>query len=95
MIELRLRRDEELKELFELNMFGKGGKGGSVAPAPPTAAAVKADEAQIKELEDLQKKEDARTDAMKRKRRGRASLISGSETGLQTPVTGMKDTLGA
>lgn len=63
----------------------KGGKGGSVGP---TAAQLAAEEAQAKELEDLQAKEDARVEAMSRSRRGRASLLTGEETG-------MKDTLGA
>jgi hypothetical protein len=62
----------------------KGGKGAS----GPSAAQIAAEEAQTKELADLQTKENARVEAMGRKRRGRASLISGEETG-------MKETLGA
>lgn len=61
---------------------GKGAKG-------PSASEVAAQKAQDKELADLQLKEDARVKAMGRKRRGRASLISGAETGT------LKETLGA
>lgn len=62
----------------------KGGKG-----APKVSKAqVDAEKAQAKELKDLQAKEDARVKAMGRKRQGRASLLSGDETGL-------KDNLGA
>ena len=64
----------------------KAFKGGG-APAK-SQAQIQAEEAQAKELADLQAKEDARVKAMGRKRRGRASLISGDETG-------MKQTLGA
>ena len=63
----------------------KGGKGS--APGPSKAQVV-AEAAQTKELDDLQLKEDARVAAMGRRRRGRASLLSGEETG-------MKETLGA
>jgi len=58
----------------------KGGKGGS---SGPSAAQVTAEKAQVKELADLTKKEDSRVAAMSRKRRGRASLITGDETGLK------------
>ncbi len=54
-------------------------KGGS----KPTEAQKKAEIAQEKELADLQAKEDSRTAAVGRKRRGRASLISGTEEGLK------------
>lgn len=53
-------------------------KGGSRGPS---AAEVAAQKAQAKELADLEAKEEARTKAMGRKRRGRASLLTGSETG--------------
>ena len=56
----------------------KGGKGASTS-----AAQVAAEEAQVKELASLTKKEDSRVAATSRKRRGRASLISGDETGLK------------
>lgn len=64
-------------------------KGG--APAK-SQAQIDAEKAQQKELEDLQKKEDARVAAMSRKRQGRASLISGSETG---QAQDLKTTLGS
>ena len=64
-------------------------KGGS---APKKSAAQKAaEEAQAKELADLQAKEDARVAAMGRKRKGRASLLSGSELGDEN---GLKTKLG-
>ena len=56
----------------------KGGKG-----AGQTKAQKEAQEAQDKELADLTAKEEARTAAVGRKRRGRASLISGTEEGLK------------
>lgn len=59
--------------------YNKGGKGAS----GPSAAQIEAEEAQKKELADLTMKEEARTKAMGRKRRGRASLLSGEETGLK------------
>ena len=62
-----------------------GGKGGS---SGPSAAQIAAETAQAKELADLQAKEDSRVEAMGRRRRGRASLLSGEETG-------MKETLGS
>ncbi len=58
-----------------------GGKGGS---SGPSKSQIRAEEQQKKELADLQAKEDARVDAMGRKKRGRASLISGEETGKAT-----------
>ena len=64
-------------------------KGGS---APKKSQAQKdAEAAQAKELADLQAKEDARIAAMGRKRRGRASLLSGSEMGDEN---GLKTNLG-
>lgn len=63
----------------------KAFKGG--APAK-SQAQIEAEEAQARELKDLQAKEDARVKAMQRKRAGRASLLSGEETG-------MKESLGA
>lgn len=60
--------------------------------APKKSAAQKAaEEAQAKELADLQAKEDARIAAMGRKRKGRASLLSGSEMGDEN---GLKSNLG-
>ena len=59
----------------------KGGGKGS-APAP-SKAQVEAEEAQKKELADLTAKEEARTAAMGRKRRGRASLLTGTEEGMK------------
>ena len=61
----------------------KGGKGGSSGSSGPSAAQVTLENAQVKELAELTKKEDARVAAMGRKRRGRASLITGDETGLK------------
>jgi len=58
----------------------KGGKGGS---SGQSAAQRRLEAAQIKELADLEKKEDSRVAAMSRRRRGRASLISGDEAGLK------------
>jgi hypothetical protein len=60
---------------------GKGASG-------PSAAQIEAEAAQTIELKNLQLKEDARAAAMGRSRRGRASLLSGEETG-------MKETLGS
>lgn len=56
----------------------------------PSAAEIAAEEAQAKELADLQAQEDARTAAMSRSRRGRASLLSGTELGDEE----LSDTLG-
>lgn len=56
-------------------------------PPGPSQAELDAQAAQQEELASLKKKEDARIAAMGRARRGRASLISGTETG-------MKQTLG-
>ena len=49
-------------------------------------AQVKAEEAQVAELDRLTKKEDAMKAAASRRRRGRASLISGEETGIKTTL---------
>ncbi len=54
----------------------------------PSKAQIEAEAAQTIELKNLQLKEDARAAAMGRSRRGRASLLSGEETG-------MKETLGS
>lgn len=62
-------------------------KGGGKGSKGPSAAEIAAQKAQEKELADLQAKEDARSKAMLRARQGRASLLSGEETG-------MKQTLG-
>ena len=70
---------------YELVEFEKGG-----APSK-SQAQIDAENAQAKELADLQAKEDARIAAMGRKRRGRASLLSGSEMGDEN---GLKTNLG-
>ena len=49
-------------------------------------AQVKAEQAQVAELDRLTKKEDAMKAAASRRRRGRASLISGEETGIKTTL---------
>jgi hypothetical protein len=59
---------------------GKGASGPS--------AQIEAEAAQTKELADLQLKEDARAAAMGRSRRGRASLLSGEETGIKETLGG-------
>lgn len=85
--QMRLRIDE-----FDMNHplnFFRAYKGGGAPPPPKKSQAqIDAEKAQEKELKDLQAKEESRTLAMQRKRRGRASLITGDETG-------MKQTLGA
>ena len=53
-------------------------KGGAKGPSK---AQIAAEKAQAKELADLTAKEEARTKAMARRRRGRASLLTGDETG--------------
>ena len=53
-------------------------KGG--APSK-SQAQIDAEKAQAEELATLKKQEESRVAAMNRKKRGRASLISGSETG--------------
>ena len=55
------------------------------APAP-SAAQVKAEKSQAAELDRLTKKEDSMKAAMKRRRRGRASLISGDEGGIKSTL---------
>lgn len=57
-----------------------GMSGTSLKQAGPTTPAEVRQEA---ELEKVTKQEKKRKDAMKRKRGGRASLISGAEVGLQ------------
>ena len=69
---------------YELQKGGKSQSG-------PSEAEVAAQKAQEKELADLQAKEDARVAAMGRRKRGRASLISGSESGDES---GLSNTLG-
>ena len=59
--------------------------GGGSAPAP-TPYQVKAEKRQSAELDRLTKKEDSMKAAMKRKRRGRASLISGDERGIKNTL---------
>jgi len=48
----------------------------------------KADARQSAEIKKLDKQEAQRVSALKRKRRGRASLISGSETGVKSETLG-------
>ena len=60
----------------EAHKGGKGSKG-------PSAAEKEAAAAQKKELADLTAKEESRVKAMGRKRRGRASLLSGDEGGMK------------
>jgi len=61
-------------------------------PAGPSPEEIRqkaeAEQRQKDELAKLKSEEESRTNALKRKRRGRASLISGEETGLS-------ETLGA
>jgi hypothetical protein len=85
-----------IKNEFELEdndprSFMYAFKGGGKGASGPSAAQIEAERAQAAELKSLQEKEDARVKAMGRKRQGRASLISGSETG----QADLKQTLGA
>jgi len=64
-------------ELFK----GKGASG-------PSEAEIRAQKAQEQELSSLQAKEDSRMAAMNRKKRGRASLISGTEEGTTSTLGG-------
>ena len=61
-------------------------KGGGKGSKGPSKAEIEAQKAQEKELADLQAKEDARIKAMERRKRGRASLLSGEETGMKTSL---------
>lgn len=56
----------------------------SSSPPPKTESVIKAEARQDKELNRLTKKEAAQKYAMKRRRGGRASLMSGSERGITT-----------
>lgn len=82
--EYSLSNENPLSHIFA---YKGGGKGSS----KQSQAEKDAEAAQAKELADLEAKEEARVEAMSRKRRGRGSLISGDETG----DTGLKKTLGA
>ena len=62
------------------NIFGGGG-----APAK-SEAQVKAEANQSAELDRLTKKEDSMKAAMKRRRRGRGSLISGDEQDIKNTL---------
>lgn len=64
------------------SIFG-GGK-----PKGPSAAQVAAEKRQADELIKLKKQEDSRIKAASRKKQGRASLISGEETGLSDTLGG-------
>ena len=66
-------------------MGGFFGGGGGSAPAKSDYQ-VKAEEHQSAELDRLTKKEDSMRSAMKRRRRGRASLISGDERGIKNTL---------
>ena len=88
-----MRIDEAHKGGFVGSLLsGGGGIGGLIGKAVglvtgkndtgPSGAEQKGITAQDKELADLKKKEDARKAAMGRKRQGRGSLLSGSETGV-------------
>lgn len=74
-------------EVKNLAFAFKGGKS-----AKKSQAEADAEKAQAEELATLQAQEDARAAAMQRKRRGRASLLSGSEEG---QTKDLKKTLGA
>jgi hypothetical protein len=82
---VKITNHYDMEHPLSFTLAFKGGKGGQKGPSK---AQVEAEKAQAKELKDLQAKEDARVKAMDRKRQGRASLLSGDETGL-------KDSLGA
>jgi hypothetical protein len=59
--------------------------GGSKAPAK-SEYQVKAEANQSAELDRLTKKEDSMKAAMKRRRRGRGTLISGNENGIKNTL---------
>jgi hypothetical protein len=61
------------------------GGGGSSAPAK-SAYQVKAEKRQSEDMDRLDKQEASRKDAFKRKRRGRASLISNDERGITSTL---------
>jgi hypothetical protein len=58
------------------------------SPKPPAKSEeqLKAEKAQSAELDRLAAKEESQKMAMARRRRGRASLISGEETGVKTTL---------
>jgi hypothetical protein len=58
------------------------------SPKPPAKSEeqLKAEKAQAAELDRLSAKEESQKMAMARRRRGRASLISGEETGVKTTL---------
>jgi hypothetical protein len=58
------------------------------SPKPPAKSEeqLKAEKAQSAELDRLSAKEESQKMAMARRRRGRASLISGEETGVKTTL---------
>lgn len=56
-------------------------KGGGKGDPSKSQAQIEAEQAQAQELATLQKKEQSRVEALGRSRRGRASLLSGTETG--------------
>ena len=85
---MNIINEHELKDNHPLSFLYayKGGKG-----SPKTSQAeIDARKAQTEELAALEAQEASRTEAMARKRRGRASLISGDEMG----NTQLKQTLG-
>jgi len=69
--------------------MGKILSGGPKGPSKAERAAkAAADKRQADELAKLTREEDQRTAAASRKKRGRASLISGEETGLSDTLGG-------
>lgn len=86
---MNIINEHELEDNHPLSFLYayKGGKGGGYTQS---AAEIAADKAQTEELATLEAQEASRTEAMARKKRGRASLISGDETG----NTQLKKTLG-
>lgn len=62
--------------------------GGGSKPAGPSKAQIEAEKRQKEELAKLEAEKAGREAALKRSRRGRASLISGEETGLKGSLGG-------
>lgn len=87
---MRIKSEFELED-SDPRSFMYAFKGGGKGAPKVSQAQIDAEKAQKEELKSLQAKEDARVEAMGRKRQGRASLISGAETG----QADLKQTLGA
>jgi hypothetical protein len=84
----RMGRINEWDIEHPLNL-DKAFKGGGAPAAPAKSQAqIDAEKAQEQELADLKAKEESRTAAMARKRRGRASLLTGDETGMKQTLGG-------